>query len=92
MKIDLIFNFLFLTLKKKIKKKNTMKKVIIIGSGVSGLAASNLLKNKGIDIQILEARHIHGGRISHNTTFADFAIETGAEEIHIKESKYYEMA
>ena len=39
------------------------KKVIIIGSGVSGLAAGYSLKQKGVtDIAVLEARNRVGGR------------------------------
>ncbi|KAL4499923.1 hypothetical protein ABPG72_015272 [Tetrahymena utriculariae] len=67
------------------------KRVIIVGSGIAGLACANELKKNGFSVQILEARHIHGGRISKNTTFADFPIETGAEEIHLP-TKYYKIA
>ncbi|EAR97732.1 flavin containing family amine oxidase (macronuclear) [Tetrahymena thermophila SB210] len=67
------------------------KKVIIVGSGIAGLGCANELQKNGFSVLILEARNIHGGRISKNTTFADFPIETGAEEIHLP-TKYYKLA
>ncbi|KAL4472557.1 hypothetical protein ABPG74_018506 [Tetrahymena malaccensis] len=69
----------------------SQKKVIIIGSGIAGLGCAQELIKNGFTVQILEARHIHGGRISKNTTFADFPIETGAEEIHLP-TKYFKIA
>jgi monoamine oxidase len=56
-------------------------KVTIIGAGVGGLSAGYLLKQKGIDFEILEASSQHGGRIRINTDFADFPIPLGAEWI-----------
>ncbi|EAR97733.1 flavin containing family amine oxidase (macronuclear) [Tetrahymena thermophila SB210] len=67
------------------------KTVIVVGSGISGLSCAYELLKNGFTVQILEARHIHGGRISKNSTFADFPIETGAEEIHLP-TKYYKIA
>ncbi|EAS03643.1 flavin containing family amine oxidase (macronuclear) [Tetrahymena thermophila SB210] len=67
------------------------KKVIIVGSGVAGLTAAFELQKKGFSVQVLEARSVHGGRIAKNDKFADFSIETGAEEIHLT-TKYFELA
>jgi monoamine oxidase len=57
-------------------------KVIIVGAGISGLYAALLLKERGIEVQILEASDRIGGRIKTLSGFADFDIEVGAEEIH----------
>ena len=54
-------------------------KVTIIGAGAGGLAAGYLLKQQGIDFEILEASTVYGGRMKVNTDFADFPIPLGAE-------------
>jgi monoamine oxidase len=54
-------------------------KVTIIGAGAGGLAAGYLLKQQGIDFEILEASVVYGGRMKINTDFADFPIPLGAE-------------
>lgn len=46
-----------------------MKKVIIIGAGIAGIAAANELKKAGIDSLILEARDRFGGRICIDHSF-----------------------
>ena len=56
--------------------------VIIVGAGVSGLAAAKKLEEQGINYQILEASDKYGGRIQKNVGFADFPIDLGAEWIH----------
>jgi monoamine oxidase len=47
---------------KPLSRKNP-KKVLIIGAGVSGLYAADLLINRGFDVQILEASARLGGRV-----------------------------
>ncbi|EGR27893.1 hypothetical protein IMG5_187370 [Ichthyophthirius multifiliis] len=61
----------------------SQKTILIIGSGISGLSAAFELLENNYQVQIFEARDIHGGRIGKNTTFANFPIELGAEEIHV---------
>jgi monoamine oxidase len=55
-----------------------MKEVIIIGGGLSGLAAGYYLKNQKKDIQILEANDELGGRIKTVYTDNGAALEMGA--------------
>jgi len=69
-----------------------LSNVIVVGAGIAGLSAASALHKKGLSVRILEARNVYGGRIAKNTTFADFAIETGAEEIHYKNSAYFKLA
>ncbi|MFT5641525.1 MAG: hypothetical protein ACI9A7_001629, partial [Cyclobacteriaceae bacterium] len=57
-------------------------KVLIIGAGVAGLYAGYLLKENGINFQILEASSNHGGRVGKLSTFADFPIDLGAQWLH----------
>ncbi|MDG2331402.1 MAG: FAD-dependent oxidoreductase [Flavobacteriales bacterium] len=56
-------------------------KVIIIGAGSGGLSAGYLLKQLGIDFEILEASSNFGGRMKINNDFTDFPIPLGAEWI-----------
>lgn len=63
------------------KNRSPIKKVIIIGAGAGGLSAGYLLKQKGIDFEILEASSVYGGRMKISTGFADFPIPLGAEWI-----------
>lgn len=67
-------------------------KVIVIGAGASGIYAAHLLMKQGVDVTILEASNRIGGRMMANTSFADFPIEMGAEEIHGKRSVLYDLA
>ncbi|HEY2774216.1 MAG TPA: NAD(P)/FAD-dependent oxidoreductase [Candidatus Binatia bacterium] len=56
--------------------------VAIIGAGVSGLAAADLLVEHGLDVVVLEARSRLGGRIHTRFDFAAVPIELGAEFVH----------
>lgn len=68
------------------------KDVIIVGGGVSGLYAAAQLKKCGLDVLVLEASDIHGGRVrpvefSDPSFGADFSVELGAEEVHGNQNK-----
>jgi monoamine oxidase len=56
--------------------------VIVIGAGVSGLAAARALRKKGYSPVVLEARERIGGRIWTDRSFAGIPIEFGAEFVH----------
>ncbi|MEM7336195.1 MAG: FAD-dependent oxidoreductase, partial [Chloroflexota bacterium] len=62
-------------------------KVIVIGAGAAGMSAAYLLNQRGIDIEILEANSVHGGRIRVNKTFTDFPISLGGEWLHANSSE-----
>ncbi|KAL4436240.1 hypothetical protein ABPG74_015831 [Tetrahymena malaccensis] len=68
------------------------KSVLIIGAGISGLAAAHSLHENGFDVQIFEARKEFGGRIRKDDQFAGFTLEVGGEEIHKVNSPYYHLA
>jgi len=57
------------------------KKIVVIGAGISGLAAAYTLKNAGYEVIILEARDRIGGRIK-TIDFNGFKMDTGASWIH----------
>ena len=67
------------------------QKVIIIGAGAAGLSAGYLLKQQGIDFEILEASSVYGGRMKRTTTFADFPIPLGAEWLHVEKGVFEEI-
>ncbi|MFN0200610.1 MAG: flavin monoamine oxidase family protein [Bacteroidia bacterium] len=57
------------------------KKVIVVGAGISGLAAAKKLKAKGFDVTLLEAQAKVGGRLRTNRTLG-LAFDEGASWIH----------
>jgi monoamine oxidase len=57
------------------------KSVLIIGAGISGLAAAQKLKEKGLKVTILEAQDKMGGRLCTNRTL-EFPFDEGASWIH----------
>lgn len=57
------------------------KKVIVIGAGVSGLAAAHHLHCKGYDVEVLEAQNRTGGRI-FTVNSSGVALDRGASWIH----------
>lgn len=55
--------------------------IIIIGAGISGIAAARLLKSKGYNVLILEARNRVGGRIWTDKSLGT-PLDLGASWIH----------
>lgn len=57
------------------------KTVVIIGAGISGLAAAKKLKEKGFNVIVLEAQDKVGGRLRTNRTLG-VGFDEGASWIH----------
>ena len=70
---------------------NFTGKVIIIGAGAGGLSAGYLLQQHGVDVEILEASPIYGGRMRINTNFTSFPIPLGAEWIETNPKVFKEI-
>ncbi|MFN8032410.1 MAG: FAD-dependent oxidoreductase [Mycobacterium sp.] len=67
--------------------------VIVIGAGISGLAAARHLADHGQSVVILEARNRIGGRIWTSTTWAGAPMDLGASWIHgIDGNPIYQLA
>ncbi|MEZ4886022.1 MAG: FAD-dependent oxidoreductase [Chitinophagales bacterium] len=77
--------------KEDIDAPNFSGKVLIIGAGAGGLSSGYLLKQQGIEFEILEASPDYGGRMKINTDFADFPIPLGAEWLHTDTSIFQKM-
>jgi len=58
-----------------------MSKIIVIGAGIAGLAAANLLQRQGVDVTVLEARERIGGRIHVDYSWG-MPVAKGAAWIH----------
>lgn len=67
-------------------------RVIVVGAGAAGLAAAQTLLDSGADVVLLEAGDRVGGRVRTLRDFADFPIELGAEEIHGRQSPWFDRA
>jgi monoamine oxidase len=59
----------------------TDKSVIVVGAGISGLAAAKKLKEKGFKVTVLEAQDKVGGRLRSNRSLG-IAFDEGASWIH----------
>ncbi|WP_225836349.1 NAD(P)/FAD-dependent oxidoreductase [Streptomyces sp. NK08204] len=57
-------------------------KVIVVGAGISGLAAARRLADQGEDVVVLEARNRIGGRIWTSEKWAGVPLDLGASWIH----------
>lgn len=63
-------------------RAQTMRSVVIIGAGAAGMTAAYHLKKAGVQVRVLEAAPIVGGRVARLTGLTDFPIDLGAEWIH----------
>lgn len=81
------------TLKKGFPKSEHLKEetIIIIGAGIAGLTAGQILHHSGAKVIILEAQNLLGGRIKALENFTDSPIELGAEFVHGENSAWFQL-
>ncbi len=71
----------------------TSTDVIIVGGGVSGVTAGNILKSKGFNVTLLEARNRRGGRLWSDKSKFGYYIDFGGAWIHGKTgNSVYDLA
>ncbi len=58
------------------------KRIVVIGAGLSGLAAAQELYRRGHEVIVVEARERIGGRIWTSSQWADMPLDFGATWIH----------
>jgi monoamine oxidase len=58
------------------------KRVVVIGAGLSGLAAAQELHRQGQEVVVVEARERIGGRIWTSSKWTDMPLDFGATWIH----------
>ena len=56
--------------------------VVVIGAGVSGLAAARALAQRGAEVLVLEARDRIGGRVVTHRPPGGAPVELGAQVLH----------
>ena len=65
----------------RLKQDLEGKKITVIGAGISGLTAANVLRNRGGEVTVLEAKNHVGGRIQTDWNLGA-PFELGAGWIH----------
>ncbi len=66
----------------KPRRTENPQRVLVVGAGISGLAAARRLAAAGHDVLVLEARDRIGGRIATSSRWADAPVDLGASWIH----------
>ena len=58
----------------------TARHMVVIGAGITGLAAARAARQRGLDVTVLEAGQRPGGKLALGTV-ADVQVDLGAESI-----------
>ncbi|HEY5097723.1 MAG TPA: flavin monoamine oxidase family protein [Acidimicrobiales bacterium] len=69
----------------------TQSGVLVIGAGLSGLAAARRLHSSGVEVTVLEARSRVGGRTEGGTTADGTPVELGGQWIGPTQSRMYAL-
>jgi monoamine oxidase len=69
----------------------TQSRVLVIGAGLSGLAAARRLHSSGVEVTVLEARSRVGGRTEGGSTADGTPVELGGQWIGPTQSRMYAL-
>ena len=58
------------------------EKILVIGAGISGLAAARTLNDSGYNVKVIEGRNRLGGRTHTSLEWSDVPVDLGASWIH----------
>ena len=67
---------------RRVHRTSNPQRVLVIGAGISGLAAARTLADIGHDVLVIESRDRIGGRIDTSNSWADAPVDLGASWIH----------
>ena len=70
----------------------TDTQVLVIGAGLSGLAAARTLHAAGVEVRVLEARGRVGGRTEGGTTADGTPVELGGQWLGPTQTRMYALA
>ena len=57
-------------------------RAIVIGAGLAGLACAHDIRHSGMEVTVLEARAVVGGRVRTSRLWSDHPVELGASWVH----------
>lgn len=77
-----VFSADLLNLVGRVRAQNTPKRVVIVGAGIAGLGATQVLAQVGWQVTLLEGRERIGGRVWTNRQLDNIPLDMGASWIH----------